>query len=706
MSIKRTFNGATILHPGAYTAVKVQDLTGFPLQATGIVGIIGEADGGEPGVLDIITGSQFNSAKDRYRSGPIADAIHPLAQPSVDPRVPAGASTIIIYKVNKSTQAELTLKNSAVEDFMKLVSGNWGSKENNLSCTASWGDVPPESARIEGGESGDFTFSGGETMALTVNDSDYTFTAVAGTYDPATMVGELTNVARWSPSLPIGAEVYATDKLAITPALSFPEYDYTYMSVSGAGAAILGLSGLSRGIKGNRVFVLNDGVSTETSESLGGDTVMTVSLTGDACNLSIKEQSGQLKLTTECPNPTNNLDIVLAEYVDGVWKSKTTIGALADKINAHTAYSAEASSGYESQNALLLDYYENLAIGKDGTGSLTADLYRFENWFNISSQLANAEKVVNAVGNLLPLPVPNYFTGGTDGVPTNTDWADGFEALKAARVNSVVPLISADKGSVSIDSVNAFCSSHVTYMSATKQKSERQAFVSKLGTKAEFKAAAKALNNGLVSIYSQDPRITSQTHGGELTYLDPWALCCIAAGVRSGTAVGEPLTYKTIDINALRVRDNSWSPKIDYDEIIDAGCSLVEPLDSAGFRFVVDNTTYGVDPNFVWNRGSVIEASYFVAYDLRFNLELVFTGTKAKTGSAANISSFIKSRMDIYLDADITVGDDENGGKGWKDLSVVIEGSAAIINMTATPVQGIDFILPTIYLADIRQSAA
>jgi hypothetical protein len=139
--------------------------------------------------------------------------------------------------------------------------------------------------------------------------------------------------------------------------------------------------------------------------------------------------------------------------------------------------------------------------------------------------------------------------------------------------------------------------------------------------------------------------------------------------------------------------------------MIDAGVTIIETLDNGSNRIVVGNTTYGKDPSFVWNRESVVQAAGFVAYDLRFNLDLAFTGSKARTGTAEALANFIKARMSTYLEADIIVGDDLNDGLGFKSLSVSIQGNTAIINVSVTPVQGIDFILPTIYLADIRQSA-
>jgi hypothetical protein len=175
--------------------------------------------------------------------------------------------------------------------------------------------------------------------------------------------------------------------------------------------------------------------------------------------------------------------------------------------------------------------------------------------------------------------------------------------------------------------------------------------------------------------------------------------------MRAGAEVGEPLTFKILNVNDVRVQDGSWNPRKDYAEMLEAGCTIVEPIDGGGFRFVLGNTTYGVDDSFVWNRESVVQASGFVAYDLRTNLEAAFTGTKAKTGTAEAMANFIKARMSSYLDAEIIVGDDLNGNNGYKNLRVKIEGSTAVINVSITPVQGIDFILPTIYLSDIRQSA-
>ncbi len=192
---------------------------------------------------------------------------------------------------------------------------------------------------------------------------------------------------------------------------------------------------------------------------------------------------------------------------------------------------------------------------------------------------------------------------------------------------------------------------------------------------------------------------------GDLVFLDPWSAACVAAGMQAGSEVGEPSTFKIVNINDERVDDLSWDPKSDVTEMIKAGVMVIEPIDSGGFRFVLGNTTWVTDASFVFNRISVVEASGFVAFDLRFNLEAAFTGTKARTGTAEAVANFIRNRMSIYLDDDVIVGDDSNDNLGFKNLGVVVSGNTATVNISITPVQGVDFILATIFLSDIKQTA-
>lgn len=709
MSIKRTFNGAAIIRPGSYTKIVVENLTGFPLQPTGAVGIIGEAVGGEPHVLDILEGTQIQSAKERYKSGPIADALELVANPSRDPRIPNGASKIVIYKTNAGLKSALALQNKAVSpaDILNLSSKNWGSDENTLSVAVSEGTVVGKEAQLLGTIDGPFTLAGAETLKLLINGTLYTYTGtLSGSQSAALLAADMNTGGNWLPSKPViasaeGLKVKVVLDVAALPAAA-RDYGYIQVDATSTLDTIVGLAGEIRGQKGSRIFTFRKGVIEEVSLELGGQDQFSIKYTGagTAAVMSILKTSGEIRLqTTITGTPADNLDILLVDADGG---NKHTMKSLSDLINSHAAYESAVITPNIYDNADDLDWYTAIDI-KNVALKVRRDMAAAAESITSFSQLANAARIDNVIGELETFANPEFFTGAADGSSTNSDFANGFEAFKEEKIGVVVPLISKDQGALTIDSINALALSHANWGWSTVGKSERAAFVSKLGSKDQFKEACRGLNNGYVSCFGQQVRVLNKF--SELIWLDPWAMACIAAGMRAGAEVGEPLTFKVINVNDVRVQDGSWNPRKDYAEMIEAGCTIAEPLDTGGFRITLGNTTYGVDPSFVWNRESVVQAAGYVAYDLRFNLELQFTGTKAKTGTAEAIANFIKARMSSYLDADIIVGDDLNEGLGFKNLRVQVEGNTVLINVSITPVQGIDFILPTIYLSDIRQSA-
>lgn len=712
MSIKRTFNGRLIIHPGAFSKIVVENLTGFPLQDTSTVAIIGEAAGGEPRVLDILTREGIQDAKVRYKSGPIADALELISNPSLDPRLPNGASKIVVYKVNSSTQSELNLENSqaAPVDQVLMKSKNYGSDENLLNMLVSQGAVLDFNARIDASLAGPFNLAGGETLIVNANNVVHTFTntLVGAAITAAALMAELNTAARWSGSIkPVIASLPSNLRITLDPAvITGGEKDYGYLKIDATSTldTIVGMSGEARGQKGGRIVSLNKSLQNEVTLELGGVAMMSLKYVGagTAAKMDLKMIANELRLQTVCTGAAgDNLDILLMD-VDG--KNKHTIKSLVDLISANAAYLAVVLAPNPAQNANELDYYDQLDI-RNVAAKLHRDVEDFVDYINTFSGLAVAEKLENVYRDIAVMSAAEFFTGAVDGSMANSDWADGFEALKEERINVVVPLISKDIGAVSIASVNQLALDHTLWAWATDGKSERSAMVSFLGSKTQYKDQCKALNSGYVSCFGEDIKVLDRN--SDLVWLDPWAAACIAAGMRAGAEVGEPLTYKLINVNDVRVRDGSWNPKKDYAEMIEAGCTFSESLDSGGHRWVVGNTTYSVDGSFVWNRESVVQAAGYIAYDLRMNLELVFTGTKARTGTAEAIANFIKARMSVYLENEIITGDDLNKGLGYRadTLRVSVQGNAAIINVCVTPVQGIDFILPTIYLADIRQSA-
>lgn len=706
MAIKKTFNGAAIFKPGVYTKIVVENLTGFPLQDTGTVGIIGEAVGGEPHVLDIVSKEQIQAAKVRYKSGPIADALELLVNGSRDPRIANGASKIVIYKVNSSLQSSLILQNDAASSMLNLESKNYGSDENQVSILVSQGTIADLEAKIEGTVDGPFTVAGTDTLKLLINGQLYTFTcSLTGSQTAALLLANLNTVGNWAPSKPVIASLNG-QKINITLDSAIAKKDYGYIEVDASSTldTILGQTGEKRGRKGSRIFTFKKGLSEEILPESGGISVLGIKYigAGSAAALTIQNTSGELRFQTTCTGAgADDLNILLVNSED---RQFHTISSLKDLISSNANYEVSILNGFGGVNASELDYYSAIGI-KDVALELHRDLSLFEDTINALSQFAQVSIASNASGALAPYSSVKFFTGAADGSSANIDFVNGFEAFKEERINTVVPLISRDIGSLTIDSINAACADHAAWGWTTTGRSERHAFPSKLGTKDQFKAACRALNSGYSSAVGQQVQVRNNV--GDFEWKDPWAFACILAGMRCGAEIGEPLTAKFINVNGLRVLDGSWNPRKDFNEMIEAGCTFAEPVDGGGFKIVVGNTTYGIDPSFVWNRESTVQAAGYVAYDLRFNLELEFTGRKARTGTAEAMANFIKARMTQYLAAEVIVGDDLNGGLGYraKELRISVTGNTAAINVCITPVQGVDFILPTIYLADIRQSA-
>lgn len=716
MSVKINFNGISLISPGSYSTLNTNLLTNTQLGESGIVGIVGEADGGQPNVLDVISAGQFQSAKERYKSGPIAKALQLLANPSTDPNIPGGASQVIVYKTNNSTQATKNLINSlsGATAIIALTSENYGVAENNINIKIAEGDIADAQASLTGTEEGDYTFSGSDTLIVNVNGTDYTYTSSLGSGSQTIddVIDDLNDASNWAASKPITASKVTTGgseyiKIEITDGTDTTDLEYGILSVDATSdlETVLGFStDAVRGIKGNRIITENKGTDTNVSASIGGEEMISIEYTGagTGCALSIQDVSGVKTLTTTATGAAaDDLSIDLT----GV-----TLKELADQINAQANYTC--SSSFFNRDSVVaanvLDYY-NAIDCKTLPVVLYNTVVAVVDHINANSSMFTAEIQEDVIGQIETIATAEFFTGGTKGISTNTNFQNGFDALKEVRVNTVVPLISEDgvgSSTYTVDSVNAQANSHADFMSGITGRSERNVFVAKKGTKTEVIAAARAINTRHVSLTSQ--RVTALNELGTLEKLDEWALSCILAGMQAGTPVGEPLTHKSLNIVALE-QDATWNPKVDFVDMMDNGVLIIEQADSGQYRVANANTTYSKDGNVVFNRISINEAANYVAYELRKHLELLFVGKKARTGTVEAIKNAAISKLQQLQDEEIIVeGNQENGEiiPAFRNLQVSFSGTTCSVEATITPVPGIDFVLNTIYLTSLEASTS
>jgi hypothetical protein len=174
------------------------------------------------------------------------------------------------------------------------------------------------------------------------------------------------------------------------------------------------------------------------------------------------------------------------------------------------------------------------------------------------------------------------------------------------------------------------------------------------------------------------------------------------------------LTYKYI--NALDVKhyvdmaddeseDGDFNPDVDYDDAINSGVLFVEKV-SGAYRFVVDNTTYGLDGSFVFNRGSVMEAAHYIAKTLRATCDSAFVGKKVSNGAASSVKSVLRAKLEELNRENITVAS-IGAPKGYVEDTFIVNqiGNATYVQVQVYPVQGMDFFFISFSLEDLQQSA-
>ena len=140
-----TFNGITYVHPGAVSKVDVSGLAQVSLSSTGIVALVGEAEGGQPNMVTDITDPNFGTpkvytffdpagARETFRGGPLADAINLAFDAANDPRIAGGASQVLAIKTNQSTASTATLEThyTAPNESCTVRSKDYGAHTGNI----------------------------------------------------------------------------------------------------------------------------------------------------------------------------------------------------------------------------------------------------------------------------------------------------------------------------------------------------------------------------------------------------------------------------------------------------------------------------------------------------------------------------------------------------------------------------------------------
>jgi hypothetical protein len=190
---------------------------------------------------------------------------------------------------------------------------------------------------------------------------------------------------------------------------------------------------------------------------------------------------------------------------------------------------------------------------------------------------------------------------------------------------------------------------------------------------------------------------------GNVKEFAPWHTAAIVAGMQSA-GFYRSLTNKFGNVISYKDPSGFDSGNIgDVEDAIDAGIMFLQK-ETAGNKFVVDQTTYGFDTNFVYNSLQAVYMSDVLAIQLSDSLQNAFVGKSLADVNAAVIAGFIAKKMDEYRRLKI-IGASDDAPLGYKNLKISINGPIAEVKLEAKLATAILFIPIQLELSQIQSSA-
>lgn len=571
------------------------------------------------------------------------------------------------------------------------------------------------------GRSFQFRYNGGSLSAAV------TLSGAEANHDTlAELVSELNGLPAFSASL-VASEGSGADvgKLIVRSAAvankhrdGFSEVVELIDSVVGDLASLGLTSGLKTPAAEPRATLrLEQKRDTLVEESIvGGNVVLTVGHdgSGGVTSATVSVSSTEVTLTTNLGSQSFDK------------AAFTTVKQLADAMDLLDGWEASVSNPvYNSLPLSVLDVVSDVSAMESAAGAKPARIKK--DAFEVSrvfEQSVVAELVSGSKTGLPDALSESFLSGGAKGASLSSDIVDGLAKFEKFHVNSVVPLFSRDAtadiadsltdpaSTYTIEGIHQSVKTHISLMKTTKRRSERQGYLSLKKSYADCREQAGVLADARLQLVIQDIRQVDAA--GTIKWFQPWALASLVAGARGGAPIGLPMTYKFLNCSGIRQTAQSmntaeadivvdFDPDIQYDDAIQSGITFLEAPQTGGFRIVVDNTTYGVDDNWVLNRANVLYAADIIEFNFRNAMEARYVGVK-NTVRASEVKSTAESILGTFLSQGITVSTGD-APQGFKDLSVRIEGNTIYITVTVKLVEGIDYVLSDVTLQRASQSA-
>ncbi|NJO48129.1 MAG: hypothetical protein HC840_00270 [Leptolyngbyaceae cyanobacterium RM2_2_4] len=702
--------------PGAYPNVTVKS-NPVGLGASGITVIIGEADGGDSYQNVVLknnsfTPDQLDRVSQQYVSGQIVDAFRAFSAPSSDADIAGSANRIYIVKTNSSTKASAIVDT----DYGILRDQNFGKDGNkykyqitSIAAEAtpevSGGTIPAFGAALNGAE---FQIRLNGLASTTV-----TLSATAGDHaDLATLIIELNSLLPAGITASAGAAANSL-KLKINTDATANRKGWGKSFELIDNAADLASLGLAAGLSvsaqepGVEVAISRPDIGLSENLDVNSDIALFVGYEGTTATMTINAAKTLLTATVTGGSGAN-LSVDMTQY--------RTIADLASYIASQTGYSAIASAAAQQQPPSALDSVT--AIGIASTAAATRPGRVKSAAANFARVLATSralEFVPTATAGI-PATMANavFLSGGARGATLAADIVNALNQLAGIQVNIVIPLFSqdatadiadgtTDSGSTyTISAINAAVKSHCIQYSTPKLKKNRICVLSYWNDSyTDAKEVAQGLANFRCSLTIQ--KVSQVDSTGNIQEFLPWYAACVAAGMQAGGF------YKSITnkfANVISFVDpqglDSGSPS-DVEDALDAGL-LILTQDTAGNRWVSDQTTYGFDTNFVYNSIQATYCSDILALDLADAFQKAFVGKSLADVDAATAKSFLAQKMDGYKKIKLIAASDD-APLGYKNDKISISGPQMDIQVEVKLATAIYFIPISLSFSQVQSAA-
>lgn len=712
MAQKLSTDFITTSIPGAYINQIVKSTT-VGLSSIGVVAIVGEAAGGK-GYADediknnFFTADQFDRVEAKYRSGAIVEAMRALSAPSADADISGSPNRIYVIKTNSSTKASAIVDT----DYGTLSDSNYGVDGNKIKfqiVESQTEDTPEKTSNTIStfgagldGLSFSIRLNGGasQTITLSANPLDHS--------DISNLILEIATL------LPAGISVSAGTaantlklKMDADPANHRKGWGKSFELIDSTPGdlATIGLSaGISKSAAESEIelSIVRSDIGLNQTVAAAGDIAMEIGYQGTTATLSI---SANILSTSVTGGSGANLSIDLSQY--------QTVSDLVDYINSQTGYKALATSAGVQLKPSDLD--KVTAIGICSTSSSIRAGRIKKSLANFKKAVSNIPAVMFEADEVEGLPSPSsatFLSGGAKGSTSSSDILEGLAKLESVQVNFVVPLFSRDasediadgltdsSSAYTIDAIHAAVKSHVIKMSSAKLKRNRLGVLSFWGSFADTQNKAQALANYRCSMSFQ--KIQSSSAAGTEIFM-PWMGAVVSAGMQAA-GFYKGITNKFANIISFVDPTNfdSGNPG-DIETALESGLLILQK-DTAGSKWVSDQTTYGFDNNFVYNSMQATYLSDIAALNLADACQKAFVGKSLADVNKAVVESFVATQMDAYKQVKIISGSDD-APLGYKNLKVSVAGGIIYVSIEVKLSTTVYFIPINFTISQVQQTA-